>query len=144
MHANAVDFGIGLQLTNVLKDAHRDAQEGRRYVPSRFVRFDGSDSTGSLAPLTSMAKHRLDRGIEYTAAIPYDHAGIRNFCLVALVLASASLQELERRESELLAGADVKITRTRVVELVGLAACAVADNESMRKLWRDLGSQSED
>ena len=144
MHANAVDFGIGLQLTNVLKDAHRDAQAGRRYVPSRFVRFDGSDSTGSLAPLTSMAMHRLDRGIEYTAAIPYDHAGIRNFCLVALVLASASLQELERRETELLAGADVKITRPRMVELVGLAARAVADNESMRKLWRDLRSQAED
>ncbi len=138
MHANAVDFGIGLQLTNVLKDSWRDAQQGRRYLPARFVRFDGTDRPGSLRPLVEMAMHRLDRGLEYTAAIPYDHAGIRNFCLVALVLAAASLAAVRDREDEVLAGTDVKIDRATLASLVSEVADVVGSNDRMRELWAQL------
>jgi len=138
MHANAVDFGIGLQLTNVLKDSWRDAQEGRRYLPARFVSFDGADPPGSLLPLVEMAMDRLDRGIEYTAAIPYDHAGVRNFCLVALVLAAASLTAVRAREAEVLTGVDVKIDRATVASLVAAAADCAGSNERMRELWAEL------
>lgn len=138
MHANAVDFGIGLQLTNVLKDSWRDAQEGRRYLPARFVKFDGTDRPGSLRPLVAMAMHRLDRGIEYTAAIPYDHAGIRNFCLIALALAAASLSAVHEREAQLLAGTEVKIDRGQVASLIARSAQVVRDNDQMRAFWAEL------
>jgi farnesyl-diphosphate farnesyltransferase len=35
LRAGAAEFGEGLQLVNILKDAERDAQEGRTYLPAQ-------------------------------------------------------------------------------------------------------------
>ena len=66
----AVDFGAGLQLTNIVKDSWRDAQEGRHYLPRDFLPGPDADAAEHLQPIVLLALARLDQGIEYTCALP--------------------------------------------------------------------------
>jgi len=134
----AVDFGAGLQLTNIVKDSWRDAQEGRHYVPTDFLPGEGGVSPERLRPIILLALARLDQGIEYTCALPREERGGRLFCLLPLVLAAATLRETDARAPQLWSGVDVKVSRAEVLDLIGAAHRAVDDNEEIRDLWSQI------
>jgi farnesyl-diphosphate farnesyltransferase len=140
MIATATDFGVGLQLTNIVKDSWRDRQAGRVYVPEIFLPAPG-DSAESLEPILRLAFDRLTRGIEYTCALPVQAEGVRRFCLIPLVLAAATLRELRASGTALFDGHDVKISRAEVAGLVGTACAVAKDNNAIRETWAALGEQ---
>lgn len=142
LRTRAVDFGIGLQLVNVSKDSWRDAQEGRTYLPEAFL--PTPEFPERIDAVLLLAASRLDRGIEFTMTLPAHSIGVRRFCLVALVLAAATLQELATRSEELAAGEDVKIDRETVGRLVSASMQAAADNDAIRNLWSSLREPLED
>ncbi|MCO4770715.1 MAG: squalene/phytoene synthase family protein [Deltaproteobacteria bacterium] len=134
----AVDFGAGLQLTNIVKDSWRDAQEGRHYVPQDFLPGPDGAHPERLRPIVLLALARLDQGIEYTCSLPRAEKGVRLFCLLPLVLAAATLREVHENTVPLWRGEDVKISREEVVDLLGASHRAVDDNEAVRDLWGQL------
>lgn len=136
----AFDFGAGLQLTNVLKDAWRDAQAGRRYVPPDFApgRPDGHVEAERQRPIVLLALSRLEQGMSYTLALPVAERGVRLFCLLPLLLAAATLREVDGRADRLWRGVDVKIDRDEVARLVAAAHAAVDDNAAVSALWDDI------
>jgi len=138
LQATAVDFGVGLQLVNILKDSWRDAQAGRRYVPRGFLpRGDGTEPE-RLDPVVRLALDRLSRGVEYTMLLPVQHQGVRRFCLLPLLLAGDSLLEVRRRAGELVTGGDVKIDRAAVMGRVAQTLECAGDNDAIRVLWAAL------
>jgi farnesyl-diphosphate farnesyltransferase len=68
LRGNAVRFGEGLQLVNILKDARPDAVEGRRYLPRQvqlpevFV-MARADLTAAAAYTDALRAHGADRGL---------------------------------------------------------------------------------
>jgi len=99
----APDFGEGLQLVNILKDAASDAREGRSYIPLGVDR----------AQVFELARANIESAFEYVdtladAGAPPD---VRQFCELPTRLAEATLRRLE-------SGAE-KLTRAEV-----LAICA--------------------
>jgi farnesyl-diphosphate farnesyltransferase len=134
----AADFGAGLQLTNIVKDSWRDAQEGRHYLPRDFLPAPGGDAAEHLQPIVLLALARLDQGIEYTCALPSRDRGLRLFCLLPLVLAAATLREVHDQAAALWAGVDVKVSRAEVGDLLGRSHLAVDDNTAVRGLWAEL------
>jgi farnesyl-diphosphate farnesyltransferase len=140
LRASAADFGIGLQLVNVLKDAGRDAGEGRSYLPADFVPRPGEGAM-RLSALVALAQSRLDRGLRYVLALPIEASGARRFCFVPLALATATLQVLARSGDRAFDGDDVKLSRERVLTLAEAACTAVADDGATRALWGRLRSE---
>jgi len=47
--AHAVDLGIGMQLTNIVRDVVEDAERGRVYLPATHLRAEGVDPEDFLA-----------------------------------------------------------------------------------------------
>ena len=68
LRGNAVQFGEGLQLVNILKDARPDAAEGRRYLPRQvqlpevFV-LARADLAAAAAYTETLRTHGADRGL---------------------------------------------------------------------------------
>jgi len=105
LRARAREFGEGLQLVNILKDARTDRGEGRRYLPPGVDRSQVFD----------LARRDLDRAAEYVLALQSEDAppGLVAFTAMPVKLAWATLDVVETR------GPGAKITRDRVWRLVG-------------------------
>lgn len=74
----AVELGIGLQMVNILKDAARDAMDGRRYLPTLPAgRVDASEVTRAVL---AEARQCLQRGLEFVLALPSMAYELRMFC----------------------------------------------------------------
>jgi farnesyl-diphosphate farnesyltransferase len=88
-------LGLGLQMTNILKDCRVDAERGVSFVPSTYVERRGG--TYQLAASSRLALFRhaigyLDAGMRYTLAVPREENGIRRFLLGSLMPAIATLE----------------------------------------------------
>jgi phytoene synthase len=59
---HAVDLGIAMQLTNILRDVKEDAMMGRRYIPSSWV--PGISSKDLLSPSETIIEKRIIKGLE--------------------------------------------------------------------------------
>jgi 4,4'-diapophytoene synthase len=79
-------FGLGLQITNVLKDAEGDRRRGVTYLP---------DTPHALVPL---AVSHLDRAHHYALSIPRARPDMRLFCVWACHLALATLARIAHDE----------------------------------------------
>ncbi len=101
LDAEAVLFGEGLQLVNILKDAPADAREGRAYLPRSVER----------ATVVDLARSDLVHAERYVEALAAAGASPRTvaFCELPLRLAVATLDRLD-------AGAP-KLTREEVVRI---------------------------
>lgn len=100
LRAASREFGEGLQLTNILKDAGEDAQEQRQFIPDKLTR----------ASLFSLARRDLTAAIRYVAALLYAQApsGMVAFTALPVRLAIDTLREVERR------GAGAKVSREQL------------------------------
>lgn len=104
LRADAVGFGEGLQLVNVLKDSAGDAREGRVYVPDRI----GRD------PVLARARRDLTVASRYCERLHEAGAsrGLVEFAVLPVLLAWATLDVVERR------GPGTKIGRQEVFAIV--------------------------
>ncbi|MGZ8384739.1 MAG: phytoene/squalene synthase family protein [Nitrospira sp.] len=137
-----VRFGKGLQLTNIVKDIAHDLQKGRCYIPemmldeARLKPHDLLDQNNLsrfrpvLSKLVRLAVEHLDQGWLYTMAIPRYETRLRLACMWPILSAGESLKLVMNSPDLLNPAVKVKISRSKVYQIVGMttgtAACAYA------------------
>ena len=123
--ALSVSFGLGLQLTNILKDVWDDAKRGVCWWPQTLVSQQGivwppsgnPTLIASRQELVAIAHGHLRDALEYTLAIPAEEQGLRQFCLWAIGMAVLTLQKIQHSDAYL-TGHNVKITRRAVRNVI--------------------------
>lgn len=103
LHSRAAEFGEGLQLVNILKDARGDAAEGRVYLPRGIP----------VREIIALAERDLARAAEFVALLRKAGAepGLLAFNGFIQGLASANLQILAER------GPGAKLSRSEVAQI---------------------------
>ena len=104
LRQHAADFGEGLQLVNILKDAADDARDGRRYLPNNVA----SDRVFQIA------RHDLSQAERWVGALEASraHPGMIAFGKLPLLLARRTLDLVEQH------GPGSKMSRDQVADIV--------------------------
>jgi farnesyl-diphosphate farnesyltransferase len=137
-------FGLGLQLTNIVKDHPSDLVDGRSFIPPEAAERAGLAPDVLLQPalplavralIVGWAAEQLDRALEYTLAFPPEPPGIRLFCIQPLMMA---IMTLDRVLTHLDVTPDdrPKITREQVQEVMTRSRELVGDDEQLRAWYR--------
>lgn len=141
MNRHAVDFGLGLQMTNVIKDVTEDFARGVIYLPKSVMFGSGvdmdrllSDPRGAearavIGRITSRALGCLDAAYAYTLAVPASERDVRVFCALPLVLALRTLGRAVTELTSFEAGVAPKVSRAEVADLQS-AVESGADNDA--------------
>lgn len=112
LRAEAVAFGEGLQLVNIVKDAADDASEGRSFLPPGLQR----------EAVLALARKNLVRARAYVRALQQAGAsnGVVAFCALPVALAFSTLDRVERD------GPGAKIDRAAVTTIAASVDAAIA------------------
>ena len=144
----SVAFGLGLQMTNIVKDVAADRDRGCCFLPGTVCAKHGVEPSQIVDPahrdaamavvgeVVEQARHHLRSAVEYTLLIPPTSRDVRLFVLVPMVLAFATL-ELVLRSPQLLDGTPVKVTRKAVALALARAVEVVSDDEGIIALCQD-------
>jgi farnesyl-diphosphate farnesyltransferase len=123
MDALATSFGLGLQLTNIIKDVADDRRRGWSFVPRQLCDAVGiepeelqdeqhrDEGRRVMRLLIQKTKGHLDDALRYSTTLPRRQYGIRLFCLTSLFFAVRTLHLAERDPRLLDPAHKVKITR---------------------------------
>jgi farnesyl-diphosphate farnesyltransferase len=130
--------GAGLQLTNIIKDVFRDHEQGRYYIPQEYLPFQNGGEQEGVKPILAHAYRNLCLGRDYVRVVPEDEFDIRKAILVPLFLAVATLRHLLENLDGLFDGADVKISREQVAQILVLADEVAGENLAVQQAWDDL------
>ena len=146
----AVSFGIGLQMTNILKDVWDDMRRGVCWLPRDVFAKRGVDIAGlpdgqktpefsdALGELIAVGHAHLKDAMAYTLTIPRSEAGIRRFCLWAILMATMTLKKLDKNRDYTLSET-VKISR-RAVRAVVWGGGVVAPSDWLSRLVFSMAS----
>ncbi len=146
IRARAVSFGLALQLVNIVKDVAEDLPRGDCFLPEALATSEGVRLDEILEPsnrhagmsiirqVCERARKHLRRAEQYTLMWPADGGGldVRLFCTVPLVLALATLHEVENGSDTLVPGKTPKVSRQTVVSVFGDAHVAIRRNDTLR------------
>ena len=144
--SDAIRFGKGLQLVNILRDLPEDLRQGRGYIPKQsLLRFGltpddllNQDAMSRFQPLYNeyleLAEECLRDGWRYTTSLPFrfpfGYARLRLACAWSILIGVKTLRRL--RGVNILEYQRVKITRKEIrrilVESVLLYPCHKAWN----------------
>lgn len=146
----ATGFGLGLQLTNIIKDVADDRRRGWMFVPrawcdeagvtpERFLDADAAPAAQAVMQrLIAKAELHLGEALDYCQALPGSAFRIRLFCLTPLFFAIRTL-DLARRDPRLLDPAHkVKITRRQVYRTIAMTHVVAPGNGLVRWYARRL------
>jgi farnesyl-diphosphate farnesyltransferase len=143
----AVHFGQGLQLTNILKDAFEDLEQGACWLPRDVFAEEGFDLdrlatdgddpafAAGMDRLIGVAHANLRDALRYTLLIPRSETGIRRFLTWAIGLAVLTLQNIHRRPG-FTSGTDVKVSRRTVMGIIGTTNAVIRSNMALSALFR--------
>jgi farnesyl-diphosphate farnesyltransferase len=148
LEQRAVNFGLGLQMTNILKDIRDDTEDGACWLPrSVFASHgydletlgpahDGSDPSfaAAMQDLVAIAHAHLRRALEYTTIVDRNEVGIRRFLIWAALLAVSTLRKVSA-DPLYRSGADVKVSRRRVAAIVALSNTVIRSNFGLTALF---------
>jgi farnesyl-diphosphate farnesyltransferase len=127
-------FGLGLQLTNVLKDRENDRQRGISYIPPDYLERTGDRwrlTPEGLRALIERALEHLDAAHQYVLALPASRDDLRVFCVWASHLALATLRLVAAR-----GGGSVKVGREELGRILETTRAAAADDAALGALHR--------
>jgi farnesyl-diphosphate farnesyltransferase len=126
----AVELGIGLQLVNILKDALKDSQQGRRYLPL----VEGGDVARSeiYRAVLNEARASLQRGTEFVLGLPRAARELRLFCGLPIAWGAMTLARAERNAQRAKVGRGA--IRSSIVRFTRLAG----DDDALRAWFRTL------
>ncbi len=125
-----VSFGLGLQLTNILKDLHDDKKRNISWLPEALLAEEKLTFQEFLQPdrrsqakrvyrvLFAKTKKHLEDALEYSCLIPKWDRRLRLFCLWPLFMAAETLATLAESTEALTQGARLKITRAQVRDII--------------------------
>ena len=148
LESRAVNFGLGLQMTNVLKDIWDDFERGACWLPRDVFAQRGYDLenlqphhngnghafAASIHHLIGITHAHLREALDYTLAIPRDEVGIRRFLIWAALLAAATLRRISARPF-FASGSEVKVSRNKVKAIVALSNAAIRSNIGLTALF---------
>lgn len=122
--AEAVELGTGLQLVNILKDAHDDAAHGRRYLP---IAADSATAARVHQEVLDEARRSLERGIAYVLALPAKERTLRSFCGLPIAWGALTLARAERD------AAAAKIGRNAIRDTIAQFETIAGDDQRLRE-----------
>jgi farnesyl-diphosphate farnesyltransferase len=146
----ATSFGLGLQLTNIIKDVADDRQRGWSFVPRQLCALAGVAPEDLLDPnrqrearmvmchLIRKARRHLLDALRYSCALPRSQYRLRLFCLTPLYFAVRTLALAERDPRLLDPGHKVKITRGDVYRTLSMAYLVAPSNHLVIAYYRQL------
>ncbi len=126
--AQAVQFGKGLQLVNILRDLPADLKKGRCYLPADQLARHGLKPADLLLPTSAekfcgVYQHWLDRaeahlraGWNYTNTIPRSQMRVRLACAWPILIGVKTLTRL--RVGNILTDPRIKVPRAEVRKVV--------------------------
>jgi len=150
--ADAVRFGKGLQLVNILRDLPADLRQGRCYLPADKIRNLGLTpadllETGSepkLRPLydsyLDIAQAHLAAGWDYANALPRSCVRVRLACAWPILIGVRTLARL-RVENILDASRRVKVSRAEVRSLILRSILLYPFSGAWRSLFAQASAQ---
>ena len=142
----AVSFGLGLQMTNILKDTWEDRRNGSCWLPRSIFanrgyelkRLETFHSTrefqSGLNSLIGVAHRHLRNAAEFIRMIPLRETGIRRFCLWTLGLAVMTLRKLYHNP-HFTSGDEVKVSRRTVKAIILTSNLSIASNRRVQWLF---------
>ena len=142
--ADAVRFGKGLQLVNILRDLPEDLRQGRCYIPEKpLSEFSltpedllDHESMRRFQPLYNkyleIAEEHLRAGWRYTASIPFGCVRVRLACAWPILIGVKTLRLLRR--GNILSDPRVKITRCEIRRILVRSVFIYP----FRKAWNQL------
>jgi farnesyl-diphosphate farnesyltransferase len=143
MRELGVQYGQGLQLINILRDAGTDLRHGRCYFPADELRLAGIapeevlDDPARVAPILEKWREKAERGIE--AGIDYACA-IRNrrirFATVLPALIGAQTLALLRQAGPQVFERRVKVPRSEVRKFI--LSSVLASPHALRRTFQKL------
>jgi farnesyl-diphosphate farnesyltransferase len=146
----ATSFGLGLQLTNIIKDVADDHHRGWSFVPRDLCRdagvppeklFDPAYRTQSrevMEALIREARRHLVDSLQYCTLLPRRKYRIRLFCLTSLYFAVRTLHRAERDQRLLEPAHKLKITRGEVYRTLAATHLVAPSNLMVRAYYRRL------
>ncbi|UCD24363.1 MAG: phytoene/squalene synthase family protein [Gemmatimonadota bacterium] len=150
MDSLATSFGLGLQLTNIIKDVSDDRRRGQSFLPRQVLRDAGigpedienddhlDESRQVMHWLIDKAKTHLCDALRYSLALPRRHYGIRMFCLTSLYFAVGTLRLADRDPHLLDPNHKVKISRAQVYSTILITKLIAPVNWLVRLYFRLL------
>lgn len=143
----SVSFGLGLQLTNILKDIHDDRERNVSYLPQDLLTAHGltqatflsdeyrEEAARVLENLILKAKTHLEDAILYSCLIPRMEPRLRLFCLWPLFMAAETLVLLAGNRFALRSTPKPKISREQVSAIIRRTSVACWSNQLIRALF---------
>jgi farnesyl-diphosphate farnesyltransferase len=143
----SVSFGLGLQLTNILKDIHDDRERNVSYIPqdllaahgltqASFLSEDAREKAAAvLETLIRKAETHLEDAIAYSCLLPRLEPRIRLFCLWPLFMAAETLVLLAGNRRALRETSKLKISRDSVGAIVRRTSLACWSNRLLKALF---------
>ena len=143
----ATGFGTALQLVNVAKDAARDLEDGRIFLPREswppgFAAHKGDKPPPELhavvAQVVARAWERVREAQEYLVSLPPDALPARRFCAMALHLAILTLRECERVPTLIDPARPPKVGRVDVATTIAWLALHAGDDRALAERYGTL------
>lgn len=144
----SVSFGLGLQLTNILKDIREDGQRNVSYIPRSLLEEEGLSPAAFLSPdsvsgaarimtrLIRKAQSHLEDALAYTCLLPRFEPRLRLFCLWPLFMAVESLVLMAGDPAGFQTRSKVKISRKQVKNIVAKTSLACWSDSWIRAMFR--------
>lgn len=150
LRALATSFGLGLQLTNIIKDVADDARRGWSFVPRDLCSRHRTSPEALLDPqaagaaqavmndLIAKAQGHLDDALAYCLALPRSAYRIRLFCLTPMFFAVRTLHRARHDPQLLNPDHKVKISRREVYAILRATMLVAPNNHLVRTYYRRL------
>jgi farnesyl-diphosphate farnesyltransferase len=148
-----INFGKGLQLTNIVKDVAKDLNRGRCYIPTSLLKTAGLSPNDILQPqswksfqpilntLIQQAAEYLDQGWEYTKAIPRSEVRLRLACMWPILLGGETLKLVRNSPNVLNPNCQIKISRGCVYKVISLTTISGGSDFIGTIYWKKLYNQ---
>ncbi len=150
----ATSFGLGLQLTNIIKDVADDRRRGWTFVPRQLCQLAGirpeelqdeghREQAGHvMRQLIDKAKGHLCDALEYTTRLPRRWYRVRLFCLTSLYFAVNTIRLAEQDQRLLDPSHKVKISRSTVYRTLRITKLVAPSNGLVRAYFRHLAGNA--
>ena len=152
LRALSVSFGLGLQLTNILKDVQEDRRRNVSFIPNSLLAEEGlsaaafqasesppADAAAAarvMARLIEKARLHLRDALDYSCLLPRLEPRLRLFCLWPLFMAVENLALMGENLNGFQGEGKLKITRKQVKDIVAATSVACWSNHWLRSMFR--------
>ncbi len=142
-----IDFGLGLQLTNILKDYGDDSKRNWCYIPQSILKTHQLDADTFfskrfpernqkvLIEMIRKTGRYLQHSLDYTLAIPFTAFRLRWFCALPLFLAVDTLVMLKNGLKQ--PNPSNKVSRGQVKRLLMILPWVSFSDQALRKCFND-------